>query len=168
MSATNFMVIQSSAAWAMTPLSQEELKYAYATVSGTIADPEATITVNGIPGTNYGNGFWEVFQVPLPPGKGSNRRLEFELCTSLVHPGGFMLWSMGQMMEQGFGPFGRADLHARRNPLHREGRLTPQARCHCQLAGSLRRRVAKSASVQSCRANSSAMMRVARCSAVSR
>ena len=67
---------------------------------------------------------------------GVTRRLEFKPCTGFVHPGGFMLgWSMGQMIEQGFGPFGRADLHARRNKLHRQGRLTPQARRHRQLAG---------------------------------
>jgi hypothetical protein len=44
--------------------------------------------------------------------------LEFKLSIGFVHPGGFMLgWFMGQMMKQGFRPFGCADLHARRNPL---------------------------------------------------
>jgi len=44
---------------------------------------------------------------------GVSRRLEFKLPTGFVHPGGFMLgWFMGQMMEQGFRPFGCADLHA--------------------------------------------------------
>jgi hypothetical protein len=34
-------------------------------------------------------------------------RLEFKLSIGFVHPGGFMLgWFMGQMMEQGFRPFG--------------------------------------------------------------
>ena len=51
-------------------------------------------------------------------GKGSTRRLEFKLSIGFVHPGGFMLgWFMGQMMEQGFRPFGCTDLHAPRNPL---------------------------------------------------
>jgi hypothetical protein len=29
-------------------------------------------------------------------------------------------------MEHGLGPFGRADLHPRRNPLDRQGRFAPQ------------------------------------------
>jgi len=30
------------------------------------------------------------------------------------------------MREHGLGPFGRADLHPRRNPLDRQGRFAPQ------------------------------------------
>ena len=64
----NFSVIQSDAAWAVTPLRQDDLKYGYAKVTGTIADSDAKVTVNGIQGTNYGNGSWEADYVPLPPG----------------------------------------------------------------------------------------------------
>jgi hypothetical protein len=36
--------------------------------------------------------------------------LEFKLPIGFVHPGGLMLgWFMGQMMEPGFRPFGRAN-----------------------------------------------------------
>jgi hypothetical protein len=36
--------------------------------------------------------------------------LEFKLFIGFVHPDGFMLgWFMGQMMEQGFRPFGCAN-----------------------------------------------------------
>jgi hypothetical protein len=64
----NFSVIQSDTAWSVTPLTQDDLKYGYAKVTGTIADPDATVTVNEIQGTNYGNGSWEADYVPLPPG----------------------------------------------------------------------------------------------------
>jgi hypothetical protein len=39
------------------------------------------------------------------------------------------------MREHGLGPFGRADLHPRRNPLDRQGRLAPQPGSDGQLAG---------------------------------
>jgi hypothetical protein len=64
----NFSVIQSDTAWSVTPLTQDDLKYGYAKVTGTIADSDATVTVNEIQGTNYGNGSWEADYVPLPPG----------------------------------------------------------------------------------------------------
>ena len=59
--------------------------------------------------------------------KGSNRRLEFELCASFGGAGWFALvLALSQMREHGLGPFGRADLHPRRNPLGRQGRFAPQ------------------------------------------
>ena len=39
------------------------------------------------------------------------------------------------MMEHGLGPFGRADLHPRRNPLDRQGRFAPQPGSDGQLGG---------------------------------
>jgi hypothetical protein len=61
------------------------------------------------------------------PGKGSNRRLEFELGAWFEGACGFALvLALSQMMEHGLGPFGRADLHPRRNPLDRQGRFAPQ------------------------------------------
>ena len=65
---TNFSVIQGSADWMVTPLTQNDLKYGYANVHGTIADPNATVTVNAVQATNDGYGNWEADYVPLPPG----------------------------------------------------------------------------------------------------
>jgi hypothetical protein len=67
-STTNFSVIQSSLAFTVYPLSQDQLKYGYATVTGTVGDPDCTITVNGVQGTNDGYGNWTAGSVPLPPG----------------------------------------------------------------------------------------------------
>src|ERR1035437_5375143 len=59
--------------------------------------------------------------------KGSNRRLKFELGAWFEGACGFALvLALSQMMEHGLGPFGRADLHPRRNPLDRQGRFAPQ------------------------------------------
>ena len=44
------------------------------------------------------------------------------------------LGSESQMMEHGFGPSGRADLHPRRNPLDRQSRFAPQPSSDGQLA----------------------------------
>jgi hypothetical protein len=67
-STTEFSVVQSSVALAVYPLTQDDLKHAYARVTGTVDDLGCSITVNGIKGTNYGNGYWAVDSVPLPPG----------------------------------------------------------------------------------------------------
>lgn len=64
----NFSVIQSDADWTVTPLSQDDLKYGYANVHGTVGDPNAIVTVNDIQATNDGFGNWEADYVPLPPG----------------------------------------------------------------------------------------------------
>ena len=37
-----------------------------------------------------------------------------------------LVLALSQMREHGLGPFGRADLHPRRNPLDRQGRFAPQ------------------------------------------
>ena len=59
--------------------------------------------------------------------KGVNRRLEFELGAWFEGACGFALvLALSQMREHGLGPFGRADLHPRRNPLDRQGRFAPQ------------------------------------------
>jgi hypothetical protein len=67
-STTNFIVFQSTVAFTVTPLTQEQMRYGYATVRGTVADPECIITVNGVQGTNYGDGTWAAEKVPLAPG----------------------------------------------------------------------------------------------------
>jgi hypothetical protein len=57
----------------------------------------------------------------------SNRRLEFGLGAGFEGACGLALvLALSQMMEHGLGPFGRADLHPRRNPLERQGRFAPQ------------------------------------------
>ena len=69
-------------------------------------------------------------------GKGSNRRLEFELGAWFEGSCDFALvLVLSQMMEHGLGPFGRADVHPRRNPLDRQGRFAPQPGSDGQLAG---------------------------------
>ena len=67
MSTNNINVVQSSLSLVITPLTTEAMNCGYAMVTGTVDDPDATIIVNGIPGTNY-YGNWEVDNVPLPPG----------------------------------------------------------------------------------------------------
>jgi hypothetical protein len=53
--------------------------------------------------------------------------LEFELGAWFEGAcGSALVLALSQMMEHGLGPFGRADLHPRRNPLDRQGRFTPQ------------------------------------------
>ena len=70
------------------------------------------------------------------PRKGVNRRLEFDLGARFEGSCGFALvLALSQMMEHGLGPFGRADLHPRRNPLDRQGRFAPQPGSDGQLAG---------------------------------
>ena|ERR1035437_647176 len=71
----------------------------------------------GVPGPNS----------PAEPTKGKARRLEFELGAGFEGACGFALvLALSQMTEHGLGPFGRADRHARRNPLGRQGRCAPQ------------------------------------------
>ena len=67
-STTNLTVIQGSLSLTITPLSDSDLLNAYATVRGTVSDAGASISVNGIQGTNNGDGTWEVDNVPLPSG----------------------------------------------------------------------------------------------------
>jgi hypothetical protein len=67
-STTNFNVIHSTVTLTVTPLTQEQMRYGYATVRGTVGDPDCIITVNGVRGTNYGDGTWAAENVPLAPG----------------------------------------------------------------------------------------------------
>jgi hypothetical protein len=74
---------------------------------------------------------WRVPACPLRatvrPGATPNRRLEFELGAWFEGSCGFALvLALSQMREHGLGPFGRADLHPRRDPLDRQGRFAPQ------------------------------------------
>jgi len=61
-----------------------------------------------------------------------SRRLEFELGAWFEDSCGFALvLALSQMREHGLGPFGRAGLHPRRNPLDRHGRFAPQPGSDC-------------------------------------
>ena len=65
-----------------------------------------------------------------------NRRLEFELGAWFEGACGFAyVLALSKMTEHRLGPFGRADLHPRRNPLDRQGRFAPQPGSDGQLAG---------------------------------
>src|ERR1017187_1671584 len=67
---------------------------------------------------------------------GENRRLELELGARFEGSCGFALvLAPSQKLEHGLGPFGRADLHPRRNPLDRQGRFAPQPGSDSQLGG---------------------------------
>jgi len=62
--------------------------------------------------------------------------LKFELGEWFERACGFALvLALSQMKEDGLGPFGRADLHPRRNPLDRQGRFAPQSGRDGLLAG---------------------------------
>jgi hypothetical protein len=53
--------------------------------------------------------------------KGSNRRLEFQLCAGCAGPRGLALvLSTARAMEHQLSPSGRANSHPRRNPLDRQ------------------------------------------------
>jgi hypothetical protein len=68
--------------------------------------------------------------------KGVKPRLEFELGAWFEGSCGLALvLALSQMREHGLGPFGRADLPPRRNPLDRQGRFAPQPGSDGQLAG---------------------------------
>jgi hypothetical protein len=68
--------------------------------------------------------------------KGVNRRLEFELGAWFEGACGIALvLALSQMREHGLGPFDRADLHPRRNPLDRQARFARQPGSDGQLAG---------------------------------
>ena len=68
--------------------------------------------------------------------EGSNHRLEFDLGAGFEGACGLALvLALSQMREHGLGPFGRADLHPRRNPLERQGRFAPQPGSAGRLAG---------------------------------
>jgi len=60
---TNFTVTQSTVAFTMRPVT-DDLFQPSVTVRGYIDDPDATVYVNGVQGTNYGDGTWEADGVP--------------------------------------------------------------------------------------------------------
>ena len=66
-SSTNFYVVQSSMTLVVTNISGD-LWQPPVNVGGFVSDTTAAIYVNGMKGTNYGNGTWEVDNVPVSAG----------------------------------------------------------------------------------------------------
>jgi hypothetical protein len=87
-SITNFSVVQSSVALTVTPLSQDQMQYGYARVTGSVGDSACTVAVNGVQGTNYGDGTWAVDNVPLAVGGA------IALLTTAGLPGGVSLQTL--------------------------------------------------------------------------
>jgi len=67
-SSTNIGVSQSETTLTITPLGADALESAFATVYGTVDDMNCDISVNGVEGINWGDGTWEVDNVPMPQG----------------------------------------------------------------------------------------------------
>ena len=66
-SATNFSVVKSSMTLTITSI-DGDLWLPTVSVSGTISDLTAQIYVNGVQGSNYGDGTWQAGFVPVTPG----------------------------------------------------------------------------------------------------
>ncbi|HEU6447731.1 MAG TPA: hypothetical protein VFV23_04765 [Verrucomicrobiae bacterium] len=62
---TNITVIQSAVTLMIDPISDDQLNQTSIYVSGTISDPDAQISVNGVDGINYGDGTWDADGVPV-------------------------------------------------------------------------------------------------------
>src|SRR5208282_3183756 len=68
-SLTNFSVVRSPLVLTINPVANSsQLWQPTVNVTGTISDPTYAVWVNGVKGTNYGNGTWAAFNVP--PGGG--------------------------------------------------------------------------------------------------
>ena len=66
-STNTLTVVQSTVGLTISPLSQDDLKYAYVTVHGTVDDLNSTVTVNGVTAEND-DGEWTAHNVPLELG----------------------------------------------------------------------------------------------------
>ena len=70
---------------------------------------------------------YQQLKLALDVQKRSNRSLEFKLGTGFVGARGFgLVGSTARPMEHGLSPFGRANLHPRRNPLDRQSGFVPE------------------------------------------
>ncbi|MGA2869545.1 MAG: hypothetical protein ABSF34_10345, partial [Verrucomicrobiota bacterium] len=66
---TNLSVVQSPMTLTMNPVSDNsQLWQSNIDISGLISDPTASILVNGVEGTNNGDGTWSANDVPVSPG----------------------------------------------------------------------------------------------------
>jgi hypothetical protein len=68
-SVTNISVTQSSLVFTITPVTPDsQLWLPTVNLAGTISDATYAVWVNGVKGTNYGNGTWSASNVPVNPG----------------------------------------------------------------------------------------------------
>jgi hypothetical protein len=65
---TSFSLVKSGVSLTVTPLTQEQMKYAFAQVVGWVGNPNCTVSVSGIPVRPDASGYWAVDNVPMPPG----------------------------------------------------------------------------------------------------
>jgi len=65
---TNLALIQSGLTLAMNPVPPEQLWQPTLSVTGAVSDAGATVSVNGAPGVNNGDGTWYALNVPSTPG----------------------------------------------------------------------------------------------------
>jgi len=63
-SSTNFSIVQSSMTLALTIINGD-LWLPAVDVAGVISDPSYAVSVNGVQGTNNGNGTWNAYNVPI-------------------------------------------------------------------------------------------------------
>jgi hypothetical protein len=67
-SSNNFSVIKSTIGLTVSPISQDQILYGYATVHGTVGDPNCNVRVNGVRAIAVGGGHWVASGVPLQSG----------------------------------------------------------------------------------------------------
>jgi len=64
-STTNLTLIQTAVTVTIDPLTEYQQGQPWIFVQGSISDPTASVTVNGIEGVNYGDGTWSADSVPV-------------------------------------------------------------------------------------------------------
>jgi hypothetical protein len=70
---TNVSLVKSDLVFAMNPVTPDsKLWERTVNLTGVISDPSYAVWVNGVKGTNYGNGTWEVDNVPVNQGGTAN------------------------------------------------------------------------------------------------
>ena len=66
--ATNLSLAQGALTLAVSPVPQEQLWQPSVNLTGTVSDPSCTLSVNGVPAVNNGDGTWSALNVPSSPG----------------------------------------------------------------------------------------------------
>jgi len=68
-SVTNISITQSALVLTMDDVSPDAVWQPTVNLSGKISDPTYSVWVNGVQGTNKGDGTWSATKVPVPPGR---------------------------------------------------------------------------------------------------
>jgi hypothetical protein len=89
-SETNFMVVKSDLTLELTG-TDGDLWNATVNVSGVISEPTYSVWVNGVQGTNYGDGTWSANNVPVSAGGVASFDIR-----------GSVLWSTNQAKQNEF------------------------------------------------------------------